>query len=246
MELWRQITDAHCHVPGNARRHFLCYQVPHPAQPGNWPEVPEPIPHFSFVGCHPWCSDSLDIGALEKALAADATLGIGEIGLDKVEAGGMSPSAERAFDEQLKFAAKYHRPVVLHGAKCWGKVVAACKQYAKDIPAFLFHSFSRSCGLIPDIEAMNGFISIGPAVMNDHAVNYRRMAAQLPLDMLLVETDRTGDAESDAGRPSIEEIAKCLALVRSMEVGELVDALEANADRFIKSLTTATTQDIAK
>lgn len=241
MELWRQITDAHCHAPGNARRHFLCFQVPRPDDPGDWPEPPDPIPHFSFVGCHPWCLGSLSIDELERLIAADPTLGIGEIGLDKAEFGTIPLLAEFEFSRQLALAAKYRRPVVLHGAKSWGKVAAACRPYAKDIPAFLFHSFSRSCGLLPDIKAMNGFISIGPALMNDHAVNYRSMAAQIPLDMLLIETDRTGNPELDAARPSVDEIATCLARIRSMEIPALVDALESNADRFIKSLTDAAT-----
>ena len=121
---------------------------------------------------------------------------------------------------------------MLHGAKCWGQVVSAIKAvgaaHARGFgKPFIFHGFSRSDGLIPEIVAMNGYISIGPAILNDHAVNYRELAKAVPEDRLLVETDRT--AESAA--VSIGDVLAKLAEVRGVSAAALERATDANAYR---------------
>ncbi|MBO7206891.1 MAG: TatD family hydrolase, partial [Kiritimatiellae bacterium] len=127
-------------------------------------------------------------------------------------------------------AADFTRSVVLHGAKCWGEVVKACKPYRDRIPAFLFHGFSRSGGLLPDIEAINGFVSVGPAVLNDHAVNYRELVKSIPDKMILVESDAT--AENADEQPSVVDIARKTAELRGMDFESFAELIENNAARF--------------
>ena len=110
---------------------------------------------FRFCGIHPWDSESADLaGELAKfrsMLEADDSLGVGEIGLDRLKVKAVTQVQREVFAAQLELAAEMGRPVVLHGAKCWGEVVKAVRPYAGRIPAFLFHGFSRSDGLIPEI-----------------------------------------------------------------------------------------------
>ena len=101
----------------------------------------------------------------------------------------------------------------------------------KFIPSFLFHGFSRSDGLLPDIVALNGFVSVGPAVLNDHAVNYRALVKKIPLDRLVVETDRT--PENAATCPSVVEVAMKVAELRGLPLEELERVTDANAERFV-------------
>jgi Tat protein secretion system quality control protein TatD with DNase activity len=124
--------------------------------------------------------------------------------------------------------------VVLHGAKCWGEVTAACRPYAGRIPAFLFHGFSRSGGLVPDIVSLNGYFSVGPALLNDHAVNYRQLVASLPEDRLLVETDADYTAAETV--PEIGEIVAGLAQARGKSVAACEAFLAANGRRFTETL----------
>ena len=163
-------------------------------------------------------------------------LGIGEIGLDRLKVKTISPRMREVFEEQLKLALEFHRPVVLHGAKCWGQVVAAISSTIRrfddsTIPSFLFHGFSRSDGLLPDIVALNGYVSVGPAVLNDHAVNYRELVKKIPADRLLVETDRT--PENAATCPSVFAVAAKVAELRGIGLEELEKLTDANATRFI-------------
>ena len=213
------MTDAHCHVARGASRHFLCDPCDGPAGDGD----------VRFAGIHPWFADSFDADALRARLSADPRLGVGEIGLDRLRARDIPPQMRAAFESQLEIAAEFRRPVVLHGAKCWGEVVKTIK--GRGIPAFLFHGFSRSDGLFPEIFAMNGFVSVGPAILNDHAVNYREMAKRIPPDRLLVESDCT--AENAAECPTVEDVAAKLAEVRGEPPDALFARLEENADRFL-------------
>ena len=191
-----------------------------------------------FAGCHPWDAiryDACESKRLRDRLASDPRLGVGEIGLDRLRDRVISPVMRDVFLDQLEAAAAFGRPVVLHGAKCWGEVVKACRPFAGKIPAFLFHGFSRSDGLLADIVSVNGFVSVGPALLNGHAVNSRALAKKIPQDILLVETDRT--PETAASSASIADILRKLAEIRGTDVRRLEDAVEKNASRFAASLT---------
>ena len=215
------MTDAHCHVScGDASvREFLIGR--------------------DFFGVHPWecLGGSGGLGGLGGVLAARRGVGVGEIGLDRLKERDISPLMRKTFEVQLELAAKYARPVVLHGAKCWGEVVKACQPYVGRIPAFLFHGFSRSDGLIPDIVKLNGFVSVGPAVLNDHAVNYRKLVQKIPADRLLVETDRTVENAGDC--PPVGAVAAKMAELRGLSLAELEAFVDANADRFVRTLKEA-------
>lgn len=219
------MTDAHCHVSCGDE------------------SVREFVVGRDFFGMHPWevvgCAD-VDAGSvvasLRERLLAQPSAGVGEIGLDRLKERNVSPTMREVFEAQLHLAIELRRPVVLHGAKCWGQVVEAVGRLLKQAgapcgsQAFLFHGFSRSDGLIPDVVRLNGYISVGPAILNDHAVNYRALARKIPADRLLVETDRT--EENAAECPSVRDVLAKLAEIRGEDPAALESRTDANAARF--------------
>ncbi len=196
----------------------------------------------AFHGLHPWqaaaCADvPAALAGVRARLEADPRAGVGEIGLDRLKTKTV-PDAQRAlFAAQLALAAELRRPVVLHGAKCWGEVVAACRPHAGRIPAFLFHGFSRSAGLLPQIFALNGFVSVGPALLNDHAVHYRELVKGLPRERLLLETDADdAAAEAEEGREAtMARLVRALAALRGCSGAEIEASVTANAARFVEA-----------
>ena len=238
------MTDAHCHVSCGDK------------------SVRELLVGRDFFGVHPWetlidpkptlCDSNFQetLLALRLRLLANPRSGVGEIGLDRLKVRDIPPLMREVFKSQLSLALELRRPVVLHGAKCWGQVVAEVKKMIGgglatcDVrQAFLFHGFSRSDGLIPEIVKLNGFISVGPAVLNDHAVNYRELVKKIPLDRLLVETDavagdscdRTSSPERSAGtvRPLIYDVLEKTAALRGISAAELEKTTDENTDRFL-------------
>ena len=216
------MTDAHCHVScGDS-------------------SVRELLVGRDFFGVHPW--DAVDVSflpSLRAQLLANPAAGVGEIGLDRLKSRDISSRMREVFEAQLALALELGRPVVLHGAKCWGQVVTTvCRHLSHSptpplphspTPSFLFHGFSRSDGLIPEIVKLNGFISVGPAILNDHAVNYRELVKKIPLDRLLVETDRTSSSDS----PSISNVLAKTADILNLSAAELERITDENADRFL-------------
>ena len=225
------MTDAHCHLTGGD------------------PTVREFLIGRDFFGAHPWEAAGLGIEDVRRKtedigerlasrrggdVSRQSPWGVGEIGLDRLRDRDISPVMRELFEAQLKLAFEYNCPVVLHGAKCWGQVVKAVRDLRASRPdnaPLLFHGFSRSDGLIPDIVALGGYISVGPAVLNDHAVNYRELVKKIPLERLLVETDRT--PENAAECPSVAEVAAKLAEIRGLSLAELETLTDRNADAFV-------------
>ena len=237
------MTDAHCHVSGGD------------------PSVREFLIGRDFVGVHPWDVEKWKSGKVEKRvddlreqLAANPGLGVGEIGLDRLKEKTISPEMRALFAAQLALAFEFRRPVVLHGAKCWGEVVKEVVGFSAEngdlrtetspkacsiMPFFLFHGFSRSDGLIPDIVRLNGYISVGPAVLNDHAVNYRELVKKIPLDRLLVETDRDcqpGELLNPITKKplAIRDVLEKTAELRGLSLAELETVTDENAARFCR------------
>ena len=232
------MTDAHCHVS--------CGD----------PSVRELIVGRDFFGVHPWetltaptqlpidsASTLTDptqtlidpnpprtLASLRSKLLANPKTGVGEIGLDRLKVRDIPPLMREVFEAQLALAIELGRPVVLHGAKCWGQVVSAVKR-ARTSGTFLFHGFSRSDGLIPDIVALGGFISVGPAVLNDHAVNYRKLVKKIPLDRLLIETDAVVGGRVPA-RPHIRDVLAKTAEIIGVSAEELEKVTDENAEKF--------------
>ena len=234
------MTDAHCHVS--------CGDL----------SVRELLIGRDFFGIHPW--ETLDettgtsralvpdvpvvpdvsfLAALRSKLLANPNAGVGEIGLDRLKVRDIPPLMREVFEAQLSLAVELGRPVVLHGAKCWGQVVTTVKRMiggglaTRDTrQAFLFHGFSRSDGLIPEIVKLNGFISVGPAILNDHAVNYRELVKKIPLDRLLVETDAVAEARVPT-RPHIRDVLAKTAEILNLSMAELERITDENADRFL-------------
>ena len=219
------MTDSHCHVS--------CGD----------PSVREFLIGRDFIGVHPWEGlgglegvEGLESWLRDKLTNPNLFLGVGEIGLDRLKTREISPRMREVFETQLRLALEFGRPVVLHGTKCWGQVVKTIQTFQtfqtfQTSQTFLFHGFSRSDGLIPDIVALNGYISVGPAVLNDHAVNYRELVKKIPLDRLLLETDRT--AENAAECPSVRDVAVAVATYRDLSFAELERITDDNAERFL-------------
>lgn len=218
------MTDAHCHVS--------CGD----------PQIRELLIGRDFFGVHPWetLQDAYEpLSSVRCLLSSHPNAGVGEIGLDRMKVREVPPEMRAVFESQLKLAIEMGRPVVLHGARCWGQVVREVRRMSEEGGSvkskFLFHGFSRSDGLIPDIVKLGGFFSVGPAVLNDHAVNYRAMVKKIPLANLLVETDRT--EENAVKCPGIAEVLAKVAEIRDVAANELERVTDENAERFYEEHT---------
>lgn len=169
------------------------------AAPDDWKAVAAlgrfPRSSFSILpafGAHPWFADPLPpdwMERLESFLALRPDAPVGEIGLDGIRARPSREIQRRVLVAQLEIAVRLRRPVVLHGARAWGELLAVLRPLASRLPGFVGHAFGGSSEVLRDWVALGGFLSFAGTVCNPMAARVRAAVAATPADRLLIETD---------------------------------------------------------
>ena len=166
--------------------------------PDDWPatrrltQIPLPFVLVPAFGVHPWYVRHLPgdwFETLESYLDKNPVAVVGEIGLDGVLDDVPVELQEKAFVAQLQLAERVRRPVVLHGARAWGRLVEVLKPYARKLPGFVAHGFGGSAEILKQILNMGGYVSFAGSVCNPKAEKIRAAAREIPDSQLLIETD---------------------------------------------------------
>lgn len=133
------------------------------------------------------CADEPNGGALrhERKIVA-----IGEIGLDYYERDYLpvnKPLQAWYFEQQLALAEELDLPVIIHDREAHGD----CFETVLRHPGVrgVFHSFSGSVEMAHELTRRGWYISFSGVVTFKNASRVRQVAAGVPLDRLLVETD---------------------------------------------------------
>ncbi len=157
---------------------------------------------FFALGIHPMYvpnshEDDLDVLRTQiGSLMAQPALGsklvaVGEIGLDYfVPALCTSPLKEKQeffYSEQLKIARDFDLPVLLHVRKSQDKIA----KYLRRIPVSggIAHAFNGSFQQAQHLIDMGFKLGFGGAMTFTRALQIRRLAAELPLSSIVLETD---------------------------------------------------------
>ena len=141
-----------------------------------------------------------DLQALDSALArrkSDPRLvAVGEIGLDYfVPALTQSPMRERQeyfYREQLKLARKHGLPVILHVRRSADKLLKHLRELAPEGGwSGIAHAFNGSQQQAMEFIKLGFKLGFGGAVTYEPARQLRRLAAELPLDALVMAVSYT-------------------------------------------------------
>ncbi|GMB01399.1 TatD family hydrolase [Pelosinus sp. IPA-1] len=146
---------------------------------------------YAAVGIHP--HDAKDASEEDYEQLAQWTklhkvVAIGEIGLDYYY--DLSPrEVQRAvFIRQLDVARQTGVPFIIHDRDAHGEILDILKKEAKGAPGVL-HCFSGSLEMAREVLKMGLYISIAGPITFKNAAKLPEIAATVPLDRLLVETD---------------------------------------------------------
>lgn len=188
--------------------------------------------------------------ALQRHRHDPRLVAVGEIGLDFfVPELSQSPLRERQlhfFREQLKLARQYDLPVLLHTRRAVDAVLKALRLTATPSGRWhgIAHAFNGSLQQAQALLALGFKLGFGGALTYPRAKQLRRLAASLPLDALVLETDAPDmpphwlyvSAERRAeGQPQacnspaeLPRIGAELAAIRGLEPSALAQALWHN------------------
>jgi len=147
---------------------------------------------FATAGCHPHHADALSPEDLDRlaALTTDPNVvAWGEIGLDYYRNRASREGQIRAFENQLERAARLDLPVVIHDRDAHEDVIACIRAMGVRRPSGVIHCFSGDYALARVFLDLGFDLSIPGTVTFPKAEATRDVAARIPLDRLLVETD---------------------------------------------------------
>jgi TatD DNase family protein len=149
---------------------------------------------YAAVGVHPnssagWQESWLD--QLRQLARHEKVVAIGEIGLDYYWDKSPHDVQQRALAGQLALAAELNLPVILHNRESDADLLRLLREsplYGRDKPGVL-HSFSSDWPVAQAALEMGYYLGFTGPVTYKSADGLRAIAARVPLERLLVETD---------------------------------------------------------
>ena len=202
------------------------------------------------LGIHPMCTPGAGAAdletlarGLEQASGDPHLVAVGEVGLDFFVPGLDAAHQEELFTAQLKLARRFGLPVLLHVRRSADRVLKGVRA----MPGLtgIAHAFNGSLQQAEAFIALGFKLGFGGGMTHERALQLRRLARDLPLDSIVLETDtpdipphwlyRTAAERAD-GNPQgrntpaeLPRIAQALAELRGVPLADLARQTTANA-----------------
>jgi TatD DNase family protein len=213
------------------------------------------------LGIHPLYvpkAQEADLLALDHALTErrddPRLVAVGEIGLDFFVPELCTPEMRERqwffYTAQLKLAQKHGLPVILHVRRSADLLLKGLRQCP--VVSGIAHAFNGSHQQAQAFVEMGFALGFGGTLTYERSLQLRRLACELPLSALVLETDapdipphwlyQTAEQRAQGavqGRNSPEElprIAQVLAQLRGVSLADLAAATSSNACRVLPQL----------
>lgn len=191
---------------------------------------------YAACGIHPESADDVQQGDYEKIesmLEYEKCVAIGEIGLDYHYDFVPKNVQLEVFERQLALSVKHNIPVIIHDREAHGDTLTLIKKYR---PNGVLHCFSGSVETAKELVDLGLYIGLGGAVTFKNAVKPVEVAAFVPEDRLLLETDCPYMAPVPMrGKRNQSEyiayVAEKIALIRNCDAQHLLDVTAENTAR---------------
>ncbi len=144
------------------------------------------------VGLHPHDAKLADADTLASlfALAAEPeVVALGEMGLDFHYDSSPRDEQRAVFRAQLRAARQLQLPVIIHDRDSAGETLAILDDEGAWEGGVLYHCYTGDVAAMHAIVGRGGYISIPGIVTFKNGDTMRDVAAQVPVDRLLLETD---------------------------------------------------------
>ena len=208
------------------------------------------------LGIHPLYVKTAQDDDLERLDAAlqryrddPRLVAVGEIGLDlfvpELCAEPLRARQQHFYVTQLKLARKYGLPVLLHVRRSVDQVLKGLRAVSRDNWHGIAHAFNGSEQQAQSFIDLGFKLGFGGALTYDRALQLRRLAASLPLDALVLETDapdmpphwlyktaqqrEAGEVQGVNSPAELPRIAAELAALRGLSVAALAEVTTRNA-----------------
>ena len=200
---------------------------------------------FCSVGTHPHnAAEELDVTAAElvRLAAHPKVVAIGEAGLDYHYDHSPRDAQEQGFRTHIAAARETGLPLVVHAREADDDIARILEEEtAKGAFPFVLHCFTSGPELARRGLALGGYLSFSGVLTFKNAQALRAIAAEAPLDRLLVETDAPYlSPEPCRGRVNepalVAHTAARLAVVRGLSPEEMARVTTENFFRLFRKV----------
>ena len=245
-----KLIDSHCHIDfdqflpdrSEVLRRCLALNIDKIIVPGviakTWDHLLEVCQQsellFPALGLHPMFMPhhrDNDPDLLIEYIDAYRPIAVGEIGLDFYVSSHDKLIQIALFEKQLKVAATFNLPIILHVRKAHDQVILLLRKYS--IKGGIVHCFNGSEQQAKDYIKLGVLLGVGGAVSYNRATRLRNMFAKLPLSALVLETDAPDmplqDHKGERNSPEfIPHILDILVALRPETASAIAQATTAN------------------
>jgi TatD DNase family protein len=147
---------------------------------------------YAAVGIHPHDAKSVaeaDYDQLAEWVNKEAkVVAIGEIGLDYYYDLSPRDVQQTVFIRHIDLARQLGKPIIIHDRDAHGDVMSIVKKEAKGVIG-VFHCYSGSLEMAKEVIKLGFYVSFAGPVTFAKSAKLKEIAAAVPLERLLVETD---------------------------------------------------------
>ena len=174
---------------------------------------------------------------LRAQIEAQRPVAVGEIGLDLFVRDLDYDTQERFYVEQLKIAKDYDLPVLLHYRKANDPLLKHLRRIG--VRGGIAHAFNGSPQQADEFIKLGFKLGFGGAFTWTRANNLRRLAVDLPLEAIVLETDSPDIPPAWIGRGrnapgELPRIAQTLAELRGLDIESVAQATTRNARKLLR------------
>jgi TatD DNase family protein len=247
------LVDSHCHldaaefdrdreaVISRARSVGVKQQMVPAVDAASWPKLREACTLdaglFPAYGLHPMYLDAHrdeHLVQLREWLERERPLALGECGLDYFVDGLDREAQSHYFERQLQLACEFDLPLIVHARRAVDAVIAAIRKVRK--LRGVIHSYSGSMEQARQLWDLGFMLGLGGPVTYERANRLRKLAAEMPLEHLLLETDAPDQPDAgirgERNEPArLREILRVIAELRGEEEAHIATVTSANARR---------------
>lgn len=171
---------------------------------------------------------------LRAWITRERPVAVGECGLDFFVEGLDREAQLGWFDAQLRIARDVDLPVIVHARRAVDAVIAAIRKVGG--LRGVVHSFAGSAQQAAQLAEQGFLLGLGGPLTYPRAARLRRLAATLPLDQLLLETDGPdqpgADHRGERNEPAyLPAIARTVAELRDDTPDRVAAVTTLNARR---------------
>jgi TatD DNase family protein len=251
-----QLVDSHCHLDfpdfrgkideyvkemrTNEVAAALCVAVNLEDLPGVLSLARQHENLYASVGVHPGYSDYAEpsVEQLVSLAAAPKVVAIGETGLDyfRDESPETMARQQERFRVHIQAAITSRKPLIIHTRAASADTIRLMREEGASRCGAVMHCFTESAEMAKECLDLGLYISFSGIVTFKNAAKLRDVAATVPDDRLLVETDSPYLAPAphrgETNRPAlVRHVAKALADIRGVSLERIAELTTNNFER---------------